>query len=72
MVLGRADQHPEGHPVVAAASRAATQHHELCVGDNTTMITDLKGLLDAGLVDQRGRGRTTRYVASDALRAELP
>lgn len=49
MVLGRADQHPEGHRLVAAVSRAATEHHELCVGDNSTMKTDLKGLLQAGL-----------------------
>lgn len=49
MVLARADQHPEGHRVVAAVSRAATQHHALCVGNNETMITDLKGLLEAGL-----------------------
>jgi len=49
MVLGRADRHPEGHPIVVAVSRAGTEHHGLCVGDNETMITDLKGLLDAGL-----------------------
>lgn len=49
MVLGRADQHPEGHRIVAAVSRAGTEHHELCVGDNDLMRTDLKGLLDAGL-----------------------
>lgn len=49
MVLGRADQHPEGHRLVAGVSRAATQHHELCVGDNGMMRTDLKGLLEAGL-----------------------
>jgi len=49
MVLGRASEHPDGHRVVAAVSRAATQHHRLCVGNNDTMITDLKGLLDAGL-----------------------
>ena len=49
MVLGRADRHPEGHRVVAAVSRAGTEHHELCVGDNDLMRTDLKGLLDAGL-----------------------
>ena len=49
MVLGRADQHPDGHALVGGASRAATQHHELCVGDNHVMKTDLKGLLDAGL-----------------------
>jgi acyl-CoA:acyl-CoA alkyltransferase len=49
MVLGRADQHPEGHRIVAAVSRAGTEHHELCIGDNALMQTDLKGLLDAGL-----------------------
>ncbi|MGY1822986.1 3-oxoacyl-ACP synthase III [Geodermatophilus sp. SYSU D00079] len=49
MVLGRADRHPEGHRLVASVSRAGTEHHELCVGDNDEMRTDLKGLLDAGL-----------------------
>ena len=49
MVLGRADQHPQGHRVIGAVSRAGTEHHGLCVGDNETMFTDLKGLLDAGL-----------------------
>ncbi|MBY3553143.1 3-oxoacyl-ACP synthase III [Modestobacter lapidis] len=49
MVLGRADRHPEGHRVVASASRAGTEHHGLCIGDNDGMYTDLKGLLDAGL-----------------------
>ena len=49
MVLGRTDQHPEGHRMVGSVSRAGTEHHELCVGDNDMMRTDLKGLLDAGL-----------------------
>ncbi|MGA8210013.1 MAG: 3-oxoacyl-ACP synthase III [Nocardioidaceae bacterium] len=49
MVLGRADDHPGGHRMVASASRAGTEHHELCIGDNDLMHTDLKGLLDAGL-----------------------
>src|SRR3954453_12512584 len=49
MVLGRADAHPEGHRLVGSASRAGTEHHELCTGDNDVMRTDLKGLLDAGL-----------------------
>jgi 3-oxoacyl-[acyl-carrier-protein] synthase III len=49
MVLGRADAHPEGHRLVGSASRAGTEHHELCTGDNDGMHTDLKGLLDAGL-----------------------
>jgi 3-oxoacyl-[acyl-carrier-protein] synthase-3 len=49
MVLGPADSHPEGHRLVGSASRAGTEHHELCTGDNDGMRTDLKGLLDAGL-----------------------
>src|SRR3954469_22615108 len=49
MVLARADRHPEGQRVVASVSRAGTEHHELCIGDNDLMRTDLKGLLDAGL-----------------------
>jgi acyl-CoA:acyl-CoA alkyltransferase len=49
MVLGRTDQHPEGHRLVGSVSRAGTEHHELCIGDNDMMRTDLKGLLDAGL-----------------------
>jgi 3-oxoacyl-[acyl-carrier-protein] synthase-3 len=49
VVLGRADRHPEGHRVVAAVSRAGTEHNQLCTGDNTVMTTDLKGLLNAGL-----------------------
>ena len=49
MVLGRADRHPEGHRLVGGISRAATEHHLLCVGDNDLMRTDTRGLLDAGL-----------------------
>ena len=49
MVLGRASEHPEGHRVIGGASRAATQHHELCVGDYERMSTDTKGLLVAGM-----------------------
>lgn len=36
-----------------------------------TASGDFRRLLDAGLVDQHGRGRSTRYVASRALRREL-
>jgi acyl-CoA:acyl-CoA alkyltransferase len=49
MVLGRADAHPEGHRLVGGVLRAATEHHELCVGDLSRMSTDAKGLLDAGM-----------------------
>jgi DNA-binding transcriptional ArsR family regulator len=37
-----------------------------------TASNDLRRLLDAGLVVQRGKGRNTRYVASNALREEFP
>jgi len=36
-----------------------------------TASADLRRLVDAGVVDQRGKGRTTRYVASERLRAEV-
>ena len=49
MVLGRADEHPEGHRLVGSVLRAATEHHELCIGDLNRMSTDTKGLLDAGM-----------------------
>jgi hypothetical protein len=37
-----------------------------------TASNDLRRLYDAGLILQRGRGRTTRYLASESLRAQLP
>ena len=49
MVLGRRDAHPEGHRLVGGVTRAATQYHELCIGDLESMSTDAKGLLDAGM-----------------------
>jgi DNA-binding transcriptional ArsR family regulator len=36
-----------------------------------TASNDFRRLLDAGLVVQRGRGRTTRYVASESVRSDL-
>lgn len=35
--------------MIGGASRAATQHHELCVGDFDKMRTDAQGLLVAGM-----------------------
>jgi Fic family protein len=35
-----------------------------------TASADFRRLLDAGLVEQRGRGRSVRYLANDGLRAE--
>jgi len=49
MVLGRADAHPGGHRILGGIARAATAHHDLCVGDLTSMRTDTKTLLVAGL-----------------------
>ncbi|WP_029288717.1 3-oxoacyl-ACP synthase III [Cellulomonas sp. HZM] len=48
-VLGRASEHPGGHRLLGGVSRAATQHHELCVGGPDGMSTDPQGLLDGGL-----------------------
>ena len=36
-----------------------------------TASNDFRRLLDAGLVVQQGKGRTTRYLASESLRGEL-
>ena len=47
MVLG--PKREGAHRVVGGVSRAATEHHELCVGDLTTMKTDTAGLLKGGL-----------------------
>ena len=37
----------------------------------TTASIDLRRLVDSGLVQPRGRGRTVRYVASDPLRTSV-
>ena len=38
-----------GHRFLGGTSRAATVHHDLCVGDLDTMRTDTAGLLEKGL-----------------------
>ena len=48
-VLGRADEHPEGHRVLGGVTRAATKFHDLCVGSTDGMFTDAKALLEGGL-----------------------
>lgn len=48
MVLGRHSDNPGSHRVVRGFFRAATEHHELCVGSLEKMTTDSKALLDAG------------------------
>ena len=50
MVLGRTDQHPEGHRLVGGVSRSGSEHHELCVGDLNLMQTDSRSLFEAGIV----------------------
>lgn len=49
MVLGPADQNPQGHRLIGGAARSSTAHHELCVGDVELMRTDSKNLLKHGL-----------------------
>jgi Fic family protein len=38
---------------------------------SATATNDFRRLLDAGLIEQAGTGRNTRYTASDGLRAEM-
>ena len=48
-VLGRADEHPEGHRMLGGVTRAATQFNDLCVGSVDGMFTNAKALLKGGL-----------------------
>ncbi|REE03317.1 3-oxoacyl-ACP synthase III [Citricoccus nitrophenolicus] len=48
-IIGRTDQHPEGHRIVRGITRAGTDHHDLCVGDHKGMFTDSTALLKDGL-----------------------
>jgi len=50
MVLCSLDRRPDAHRIVGGVSRAATQHHQICVGDLERMTTDTKALLEAGLL----------------------
>ena len=49
MVLGSLEKAPQAHRLVGGISRAATQHHQICVGDLEQMTTDTKALLEGGL-----------------------
>ncbi|MBA8795027.1 3-oxoacyl-[acyl-carrier-protein] synthase-3 [Friedmanniella endophytica] len=49
IVLGPADDRPEGHRVVGGVTKAATEHHDLCVGDLQQMRTDIRALSKAGV-----------------------
>ena len=48
MVLGRHSENPGSHRVKGGFFRAATRHHELCVGSLDGMKTDTRALLEAG------------------------
>lgn len=48
-VLGRADQHPEGHRLVGGVTRAGTEWNDLCIGSMDGMTTDTKSLLKRGM-----------------------
>ena len=50
-VIGRADEHPNGHRIVGSVSRAGTEHRDLCIGGEADqgMNTDAAGLLEHGL-----------------------
>lgn len=71
MVLGRADQHPDGHRLIGGVNRAATAHHELCVGDVEMMRTDISGLLKHGLELSAGLWRDAAAEFSWAEGADL-
>jgi len=72
MVVGRHSDNPGSHQILRGFFRAATQHHELCVGSLQGMTTDTKALLDAGTElaklawDDAGAGETwggrDRYI----------
>ena len=48
MVIGRHSENPGSHRVKGGFFRAASTHHELCVGSLDGMRTDTRGLLEAG------------------------
>lgn len=47
-VIGRHSENPGSHRVIRGDFRAASQHHNLCVGSLENMRTDTKALLDSG------------------------
>jgi acyl-CoA:acyl-CoA alkyltransferase len=49
MVLGSAEDHPDGHRLIGGESRAGTHFNDLCIGSIDHMRTDTKALLEAGL-----------------------
>ena len=49
VVIGPADEHPDGHRIIGGVTRAATEFHDACVGSVEGMFTDAKALLKGGL-----------------------
>ncbi len=77
MVLGRHSENPGSHRVVRGEFRAATQHHDLCVGSLESMRTDTKALLEAGTqlgriawdeADKDNWGEMDRYILHQVSR----
>jgi 3-oxoacyl-[acyl-carrier-protein] synthase-3 len=48
-VLGRADEHPEGHRILGGVVRSGSDHHGLCVASEGEMVADGRGLLEHGV-----------------------
>lgn len=70
-VIGRHSENPGSHRVVGGEFRAATEHHDLCVGSLESMRTDTRALLDAGTelgklawdeADKDAWGAMDRYI----------
>lgn len=49
MVLGRADQHSDGHRLIGGVGRSGSEHHQLCIGDMNLMHTESRALFKAGI-----------------------
>ena len=77
MVLGRHSENPGSHRMVRGEFRAATRHHDLCVGSLENMRTDTKALLAAGTelgkvgwdrADKENWGDMKRYIIHQVSR----
>lgn len=77
MVLGRHSENPGSHRVLRGEFRAATEHHDLCVGSLESMRTDTKALLEAGTqlgrvawdeADKENWGAMDRYILHQVSR----
>jgi 3-oxoacyl-[acyl-carrier-protein] synthase-3 len=49
MVLGRTDQHSDGHRLIGGVGRSGSEHHQLCIGDMNLMHTESRALFKAGI-----------------------